>query len=141
MSEVANHPNITVLLLDPASRNELETTVNTVKTLLNGENLNVLVNAGDVGLEPSSGSTPEQTVQGYNTHLFASRTLSLALEDQLIASRGAIINLTSVEMREHERSISKLAVILYIVRSTDEMASEPPCHKWRHYGRYEFPSL
>ena len=112
-----------------------------VKTLLNGETLNALVNAGDVGLEPPSGSTPEQTVQGYNTHLFASRTLSLALEDLLIASHGAIINLTSVEMREHERSISKLAVILYTVRSADEMASEPPCHEWRHYGHYEFPSL
>ena len=38
-----------------------------LKTLLNGETLNMLVNAVNIRLEAPSGSTPKKPVQRYNT--------------------------------------------------------------------------
>ena len=69
----------------------------------------MLIKAGSVGLKPPSGSSPGDAIQRYNTHLFNARRLCLAFKDLLATSHGAIINLTSVEMLEHERFIGKLA--------------------------------
>ena len=111
MSRLREHRNVIAIVMNPASPSEIDSTSQMVKTLLNGETLNLLVNAGNVGLEGPSGSTAEDKIQGYNTHLFTARRLSLALKDLVATSQGAIINLTSAEMLEHERTISKLAAM------------------------------
>ena len=112
LSTFEKNPNITAIIYAPNSPSEFGTIHDLVKLKLNGETLDAVINAGDIGIEPVSGSPTRDTIERYDIHLSATRRLSLALEDLLIMSHGAIINLTSFEMLEYERSISKLTAII-----------------------------
>ena len=54
--------------------------INLVKTLLNDESLDALINAGDVGVEPPPVSAHRNIVQKYDAHLSTTRNLSLAFD-------------------------------------------------------------
>ena len=109
MSELQDHPNVSTIVLEPTSLSDVDSTLDIVRTLLKGENLSMLINAGGVGLKPLSGSSPQDAIQRYNTHLFTARRHALVSKNLLATSHGATISLTSVGVFEHERCISKLA--------------------------------